>query len=112
MTVRTGVSRFQTLTFITYGAEIALPSGPKTSFTVGIDFQSTKRTPTPPQQEKFDLPPELWQLLWDDNFGLPEPDYDSGPAGWDLARERARSRVRKSATIRGTRKTVSRNTGP
>ena len=69
VTARAGVSKFQSLTFLTYGAEVAVPIGPKASFTAGIDFQSTKRTPTQEQQIKFGLPPELWNTILPFNFG-------------------------------------------
>jgi hypothetical protein len=69
ITARAGVSKFQTLNFLTYGAEVAIPMGDQASFTIGIEFQSTKRIPTKEQQLKLGLPPELWNTIMPLNVG-------------------------------------------
>jgi len=69
ITAKAGMSKFQSLNFLTYGAEIAIPAGERASFTVGLELQSTKRTPTREQQVKLNLPAELWNTIMPINFG-------------------------------------------
>jgi len=69
ITAKAGMSKFQSLNFLTYGAEIAIPASDRASFTVGLELQSTKRTPTREQQVKLNLPAELWNTIMPVNFG-------------------------------------------
>ena len=69
LTARAGVSKFQTLNFLTYGLEVAIPMGDRASLTAGFEFQSTKRAPTIEQQVKLGLPPEIWNTIMPLNVG-------------------------------------------
>jgi hypothetical protein len=69
LTARAGFSQFQSLNFLTYGAEMVLPMGDRTALTVGLELQSTKRMPSPAQQIQFNLPPELWNTIMPINVG-------------------------------------------
>jgi hypothetical protein len=69
LTAKAGYSQFQSLSFLTYGAEMAIPMGDRAALTVGLEFQSTKRIPTKEQQVKLGLPPELWNTIMPLNVG-------------------------------------------
>jgi hypothetical protein len=69
LTAKAGVSQFQSLNFLTYGAEMVVPMGDRTALTVGLELQSTKRTPTREQQIKFNLAPEIWNTIMPINVG-------------------------------------------
>jgi hypothetical protein len=69
LTARAGYSQFQSLSFLTYGAEMAIPMGDRAALTVGLEFQSTKRFPTKEQQKKLGLPLELWNTIMPLNVG-------------------------------------------
>jgi len=69
LTARAGISKFQTLNFLTYGVELAIPMSDRASLTAGIEFQSTKRSPTIEQQVKLGLPPEIWNTIMPLNVG-------------------------------------------
>jgi hypothetical protein len=66
---KVGYSQFQSLSFLTYGGEMAIPLGDRTALTLGVEFQSTKRLPTKEQQVKLGLPLELWNTIMPLNVG-------------------------------------------
>jgi len=65
-----GLSKYQTLSFLTSGVEASFAIGDSLTFDAGVEAQSTERRPTAKQQRDLGLPPQLWNTILPVNFGL------------------------------------------
>ena len=82
ISLNVGISRYQSLSFLTSGLEASFALGDKLTFDAGVEAQSTERTPTLKQQNELNLPPTMWNTILPVNFGLTFTLNDSRLSPW------------------------------
>ena len=82
ISLNVGMSKYQTLSFLTSGIEASFAVGDNLTFDAGLEAQSTERSPTLKQQNELGLPPSLWNTILPVNFGLTFAFNDNQLSPW------------------------------